>query len=88
MKIINLLKREINSLSNKQKKSHEKMQKPAAFADLKRKSAGDKEYRKVRDHCHHTAKFRGTEQYIFNLRYSIPKEMYFIMDQAMIIVLS
>ena len=35
----------------------------------------DKEYRKVRDHCHYTGKFRGAAHNNWNLRYKIPKEI-------------
>ena len=30
---------------------------------------------KVRDHCHYTGKYRGVEQSICNLRYTIPKKL-------------
>ena len=32
-------------------------------------------YRKVRDHCHYTSKYRGAAHDICNLRYIIPKEI-------------
>ena len=32
-------------------------------------------YRKVRDHCHFTGKFRGAAHSICNLRYRIPHEI-------------
>ena len=35
----------------------------------------DKKYRKVRDHCHYTGKFRGAAHNNCNLRYKIPKEI-------------
>ena len=34
-----------------------------------------KSYRKVRDHCHYTGKFRGAAHNSCNLRYKIPKEI-------------
>ena len=34
----------------------------------------DRKYRKVRDHCHCTGKFRGAAHDNCNLRYKIPKE--------------
>ena len=32
-------------------------------------------YRKVRDHCHYTGKFRGAAHSICNLRYKVPHEI-------------
>ena len=32
----------------------------------------DKEYRKVRDHCHYTEKYRGAAHSICNLKNSVP----------------
>ena len=32
-------------------------------------------YKKVRDHCHHTEKFRGAAHSIFNLNYKVPQEI-------------
>ena len=33
-------------------------------------------YHKVRDHCHHTGKFRGAVHSICSLRYKTPKEFW------------
>ena len=43
----------------------------------KKISADDnnKKYRKVRDQCHYTGKYRGAAHDICNLRYKIPKEI-------------
>ena len=35
--------------------------------------AKDKNYRKVRDHCHFTGKHRGVAHSICNLRFNVPK---------------
>ena len=37
--------------------------------------SNDKKYRKVRDHCHYTGKFRGTAHNNCNLRYKISREI-------------
>ena len=34
-----------------------------------------KKYRKVRDHCHYTGKYRGVAHSTCNLKFSIPKEI-------------
>ena len=49
----------------------------------------NKEYHKVRDHCHFTGKHRGTTHNVCNLRYNEPKKfhLFFIMVQIMIIIL-
>ena len=50
----------------------------------------DKKYRKIRDHCHYTGKYRGAAHTICNLKYSVPKNFLqlFIIDLTMIIILS
>ena len=39
------------------------------------KHAKDKNYQKVRDHCHYTEEYRGAAQSVNNIKYSIPKEI-------------
>ena len=39
------------------------------------KYAKDKKYRKVKEHCHYTGKYRGAAYSICNLKYSVPKEI-------------
>ena len=50
----------------------------------------DKKDPKVRDHCHYREEYRGAENSKCNLKYSVPKKflLIFIMDLAMIIILS
>ena len=60
---------------------------------FEQKYTNDKNYCKVKDHCHYTGKYRGATHSIFNLKYSkrnIPKEFlwFFTMDQTIIIILS
>ena len=59
-------------LTNKEKKSYEK--KKVCYIRQKEFST-NKKYRKVRDHCHYTGKFRGVAHNNCNLRYKIPKEI-------------
>ena len=35
----------------------------------------DKNYLKVKDHCHYRGKYRGAAHSIYNLKYIIPKEI-------------
>ena len=35
----------------------------------------DKKHRKVRDHCHYTGEYRGAADSIYNLKYSVPKNI-------------
>ena len=53
---------------------------------LLKKFANDKNYRKVRDHCHYTGKYRGATHSIRNLRFNVPNEI--PTAQTMIIILS
>ena len=39
------------------------------------KLSKDKNYRKVRDHCHFTGKYRGATHSICNLRFNVPNEI-------------
>ena len=58
-KIINYEKKEIITLTKKEEKKHNKLE--LSHICKKRFSTDDdnKKYRKVRDHCHYTGKFRG-----------------------------
>ena len=48
----------------------------------------DKKYRKFRDHCHFTRKYRGAAYSICNLKYSAPKKVPIVFHngQTMIII--
>ena len=50
----------------------------------------DKNYRKVRDHCHFTGKYHGAEHSICNLRFNVRNEIpvFFTMCKTIIIILS
>ena len=43
----------------------------------------DKYYRKVMDYCHFTGKYRGAVHSIWNLKYSIPKEIPVVFDNGL-----
>ena len=73
-KIINYKEKEMipstdikNKFYEKQKKIH--MQKKFCTNENEFK------YKKVRDHCHYTEKFRGPAQSICNLKYKVPKNI-------------
>ena len=75
-RIINYEKKEMISLTDKENKFYEKQK--VCYVWKKGFSTNDddnKKYRKVRDHCHYTRKFREAAHSICNLRYKIPKEI-------------
>ena len=76
MEIINFKKKKIIPLTNEQQESYEKA-KICHICKIKfvHKYTNDKNYHKVRDHCHYTDKYRGAEHSICNLKYSIPQEI-------------
>ena len=59
-------------LTNKEIKSYEKQE---LCHICKEKFSNYKNKKKVRDHCHHTGKFRGAADSECNLRYKLPKEI-------------
>ena len=73
-----------------------KRQKPATFPSpkFKNKHTNDKNYRKVKDHCHYTGKYKGI-LCAWNIVYVIENIVYlkkflwlFAMDRTTIIILS
>ena len=42
----------------------------------------NEKYRKVKDHCHYTGKFRGTAHSDCNLRYKVPKNIPIVIHNA------
>ena len=79
MKIINYEENGMIPLTDKENKCYEKQK--VCYICKKEFSADEngknefKRYRKVRDHCHYTGKFREAAHNIFNLRYKTPKKI-------------
>ena len=72
MKIITYEKKEIIPLANDEEKSYEKQK---VCHIWEKEFSTVKKYRKVKDHCHYTGRFRGAAHSICNLRYKIPREI-------------
>ena len=66
-------------LTNEEKESYEKQKVcyicEKEFSTDKNNEEKYKLYKKVRDHCHFTGKFRGASHNICNLRYKIPNKI-------------
>ena len=83
MKIINFKKRKRKLLTTEQQKSYENTKICYVRQEkLEDKHAEDKEYRKVRDHCHYTREYRGATHSICNLKYCVPKEIPMVFHNA------
>ena len=83
-KIINQEKKEVILLTDKENKSYEKQKVSYICKKKFRNDDNDKEYQKVRDHCHYTGKFRGAAHSICNLRYKAPKKIPVILHNGSI----
>ena len=68
-----LWKKEMISLTNLEKKIHCE-QKVCYIRKKEFSTDDDKNYQKVRGHCHYTGKYRGAINNICNLRYKTPKK--------------
>ena len=76
VKIINFAKKKMIPLTNEQQELHVKGK--ICYISKKKfesKYTTDTTYRKVRDHCHFTGKYRSTEHRISYSKYSTPKEI-------------
>ena len=78
MKIINCEKKEMIPLPDKEKESYENQK----ICHICKKEFSvdneDKNYHKVRDHCHYTGKYRGAANNKCNLNYKISKEIHVV----------
>ena len=76
--IINCKEKEIIPLTDIENKFYEK-QKQCHICEKEfctnKNNENDFKYKKIRDHCHYTGKFRGTAHCICNLRYKVPKNI-------------
>ena len=72
MEIINFEEKEMIPLTNKEIKSYEKQK---VCQICREKFCNDKNKKKVKDHCHYTAKFRAAVHSECNLRYKVTKEI-------------
>ena len=88
IRIINYETKLMIALTEEEKESYENQQ-PCHMCDKEFYTNNNKEMRKLRDHCHHTRKYRGAAHSKCNLNYKIVKEIpyCFIMDLYMIIIL-
>ena len=74
-KIINYETKEMIPLTKEEKKIHRKQKKCYICKKIFCTNDSNKEYFKVKDHCHYTGKYRGAAHNICNLRYKTPKEI-------------
>ena len=68
-------KKEIIPLTKKEKKIHRKQKVCYIYKKGFSTDNGNKEYFKVKDHCHYTGKYRGAAHRTCNLRCKTPKEI-------------
>ena len=77
-KIINYEKKEMMSLTDKEKESYENQKVcyicEKEFCTDENNKKEFKTMQKVKDHCHYTGRYRGATHSICNLRYKIPKD--------------
>ena len=76
MKIINFKKKKMKVLT----KEHQEFYENAKICYIceqkfENKYVKDRKYHKVRDHCHYTEEYRGAVHSIYNLKYSVPKNV-------------
>ena len=76
MEVIIFQKKNMKLLTNEQQKSYENAKICYICKEkFEEKHAKDKNYCKVRDHFNYTGEYRDAPHIIFNLKYSVPKEI-------------
>ena len=75
MEIINYEKKEMIPLTKDEYESHYHQKACHICKRIFSADYNNKKYRKVKDHCHYTGKYRGAAHDFSNLRYKIPKEI-------------
>ena len=74
--IIDFEKKKMLSLTKEELKSHQYAKVCYICGNrILKKFAKDKNYRKVRDHCHYTGKYRGTANIICDLQFNVHNEI-------------
>ena len=81
-KIINYEKKEMMPLTKEEKKMHRRQKKCYIWKKKFSTDDNNKKYRKVKEHCHYTGKYRTAARDICNLRYKIPKEIPAVFDNG------
>ena len=81
-KIINYEKTEMKPLTKEEEKKHNKQKVCYICKERFSTDDGNKEYFKVKDHCHYTGTYRGAAHNICNLRYKTPKEIPIVFDNG------
>ena len=73
---INFEKKKMSQLTKKELQSHQHATECHICGKrFLKKFANDKNYRKIRDHCHFTGKYGGAAHNICNLRINVPNEI-------------
>ena len=74
--IIDFVKKKMFTLTKEELKSHQ--DETVCYISGKKiikRFANDKNYRKVKDHCHYTGKYRGAAHSVCNLKFNVPNEI-------------